>query len=213
YTLDFHALRMRAVELAATLTPRESICSRKAATAAAGRASSALRTAAPIQRALWQRIVSSSIGLNRPQSTWMGEGLRYALRLVQTVRQLFARCSKDHRCPSYNPTLLPEPIRSQDLRPLGLALARGKRHALASKAQAEHARRDGAHRPKAQQRAEQARRARRIARGSERARNDNALDEDLQGLGEPRRQLAPFLDLREHVATGNLARPERRPER
>ena len=69
YTLDFHALRMRAVELAATQTPRESICSRKAATAAAGRASSALRTAAPIQRALWQRIVSSSIDLNRPQST------------------------------------------------------------------------------------------------------------------------------------------------
>src|SRR5690606_4024693 len=68
YTLDFHALRMRAVELAATQTPRESICSRKAATAAAGRASSALRAAAPIQRALWQRIVSSSIDLNRPHS-------------------------------------------------------------------------------------------------------------------------------------------------
>ena len=69
YTLDFHALRMRAVALAAMLSLRESICSQKAATAAAGPASSALRTAAPIQRELWQRIVSSSIDLNRPQST------------------------------------------------------------------------------------------------------------------------------------------------
>src|SRR5690606_34565615 len=96
YTLDFHALRMRAVELAATLTLREPNCSRKGATAAAERASSALRTAAPIQRALWQRIVSSSFDLIRPHSTsfdlirphstsfdlirphstWMGEGLK-----------------------------------------------------------------------------------------------------------------------------------------
>src|SRR5690606_4874602 len=69
YTPDFHALRMRAVELAATLTLRESNGSRKAATAAAELASSALRRAALIQRDLWPRIVSSSIDLDRPRST------------------------------------------------------------------------------------------------------------------------------------------------
>src|SRR5690606_13581281 len=86
YTLEFHALRMRAVELAATLSLRESICSRKAARAAAGRASSALRTAAPIQRALWQRIVSSSIDLDRPQPTRSTAGLQgHGAMLTGTV--------------------------------------------------------------------------------------------------------------------------------
>src|SRR5690606_30499887 len=98
YTLDFHALRMRAVELAATLTLREPNCSRKGARAAAGRASRALRTAAPNQRELWSRIVSSLIDLNRPRSTWMGEDLRRSLRITRrsnyrTTIEPVATCS------------------------------------------------------------------------------------------------------------------------